>query len=351
MLWTGYRRVKRQHYSLPPLSFLAMALFGGVGAAGVQLPPNTGMSLVADVTGTTIANDAFWKEKCKVIPEKALFIVVIMGKVFDFFKPVEGANFCMMLHSHDKHQWSRDGLTWIIPTYNKWDGDHGSSADYWPRDNVAGDVRFRLSSWGHGSGLTGGCCSTSTAVESTCPPHPKNCPGGGNRLWGQTFSVSYATIQLQPLPRNTGMSLVADVAGTTRADDAFWAEQCQIIPLNALFIVVDMGAVRDFFRPAKDVSFCEMMQTHSKHQWSYNGVDWVTPTFHAHSNNGGSAGNWPLNKGRAEDKRKYLSFWGTNHDSPSLTGGCCSTSTAVDATRPSLNGNNDNHPSWGQSCT
>ena len=74
------------------------------------------------------------------------YFVVIMGEVIDFFKPLEGATFCEMLHSHDKHQWSSDGLTWTTPTYSKWEGDHGSSADYWPRDNVEGDERFRLSS-------------------------------------------------------------------------------------------------------------------------------------------------------------------------------------------------------------
>ena len=48
------------------------------------------------------------------------------------------------------------------------------------------------------------------------------------------------------LPPNTGMSLVADVAGSTLANDAYWAAQCQTIPFNTLFIVVDMGAVREY---------------------------------------------------------------------------------------------------------
>ena len=55
--------------------------------------------------------------------------------------------------------------------------------------------------------------------------------------------MSYA-IQLQPPPANTGMSLVTNVAGTTVADDAYWAEKCKTIPSNTLFIVLDMGAVR-----------------------------------------------------------------------------------------------------------
>lgn len=63
--------------------------------------------------------------------------------------------------------------------------------------------------------------------------------------WGQPFTLSYA-IALQPLPPNTGMSLVVDVPGTTVANNAFWAEKCKTIPFKTLFIVVDMGAVRGY---------------------------------------------------------------------------------------------------------
>ena len=49
---------------------------------------------------------------------------------------------------------------------------------------------------------------------------------------------------------NTGMVLVADVAGTTKANDAYWAERCQSIPENTPFIVIDMGTVRfSYFKP------------------------------------------------------------------------------------------------------
>ena len=342
MRWTGYRRVERQHHSPPALSFLAMALFGGVGAAEVQLPPNTDMLRVVDVAGTTNANDAFWKEKCTVIPEQAttLFIVVIMGEVVDFFRPVKGATFCEMLQSNAKHQWSYNGVEWITPAYHDtWTFDQGSSAVNWPRDNVERDERYRLSSWGQDYTLTGGCCSSSTAVDMTYPSLPGN---GDNTAWGQNFSMSYA-IQLQPLPPNTGVSLVANVAGTTKADDVYWAEQCKTIPLDALFIVVAMGTVRDLLKPVEGATFCEMMQSNSKHQWSYNGVEWVTPPPHANANNnGGSVGNWPRDKGRAEDKRKYLTFWGITHGN--LTGGCCSTSAEMYSTYTSQSG-------WGQSCT
>lgn len=61
--------------------------------------------------------------------------------------------------------------------------------------------------------------------------------------WGQPFTLSYG-IKLQPLPPGVTSTLVADVAGTTSADGTFWRKHCGKIPANALFIVVDMGAVR-----------------------------------------------------------------------------------------------------------
>lgn len=48
---------------------------------------------------------------------------------------------------------------------------------------------------------------------------------------------------LQPLPPNTGTSLVVDVAGTTKTTDVYWAKQCKTIPSNAVFIVIEMGDV------------------------------------------------------------------------------------------------------------
>jgi len=161
--------------------------------------------------------------------------------VRDFFRPVEGSNFCEMLTSHNKHQWSADGKTWVDVAF--WGGHanrNGGSANGWPRDDGrAGDARQRLSFWGNDGGHTGGCCSSSTAVAKTRPALPEN---GGYTDWGQPFTLNYFD-DLHPLPPNTGMSLVADVPGTTVADDAFWAEPCKLIPSTARGITVDMGAV------------------------------------------------------------------------------------------------------------
>ena len=105
--------------------------------------------------------------------------------------------------------------------------------------------------------------------------------------------------------------------------------------------------VRDYFRPTENSTYCEMLQADNKHQWSPNGVDWVEIEFDRDAFNGGSAANWPVYKGRAGDARAYLSFWGDDH--ASLTGGCCSSSTAVVTTHPSIPGNVWSH--WGQPCT
>lgn len=104
------------------------------------------------------------------------------------------------------------------------------------------------------------------------------------------------------LPPNTGMTLVADVAGTAAANDTYWAGKCTSIPSTALFLVLKMGDVLDFFKPADaSTSYCDMLQARNKHQWSPNGVDWFAIEFYDPSNdNGGSAQWWPRDKGLEE---------------------------------------------------
>ena len=122
-------------------------------------------------------------------------------------------------------------------------------------------------------------------------------------------TVSYA-IQLQPPPPNTGMLLITNVAGTTLANDAFWAEQCQKIPSNTMYLVLVMGAVRDFFKPTNaETSYCEMLQSNNKHQWSAGDVDWVDINFNGDFKdgaNGGSLANWPKEEGNDGDERMYV---------------------------------------------
>ena len=301
----------------------------------MQFPANTGVSVFASVAGNVQGSDVYWSAQCKLIPPNALFLMLDLGGIRDFYKPRSGISFCDMLQAKNKHQWSYDAISWKTPAYEPNWTCRGGSAMWWPRDHGRhGDNRAHLSYWGDmwnppNSALKGGCCG-STYSDAALQIHPND--GGG---WYKDFTMSFA-IQLQPLPPDVGMSLVVNVAGTTKANDAFWAEQCKTIPASTLFLVLDMGAVRDFFKPVAGVTYCEMLQARNKHQWSSDGLTWVTPDFLSFGQ-GGSATNWPRDNGRAGDERKHLSFWG---DDGNLVGGCCSTSTATHTTG-SL---------WGKSC-
>eukprot|EP01062_Namystynia_karyoxenos_P073117 TRINITY_DN69965_c0_g1_i1.p1 TRINITY_DN69965_c0_g1~~TRINITY_DN69965_c0_g1_i1.p1 ORF type:complete len:3098 (+),score=817.94 TRINITY_DN69965_c0_g1_i1:65-9358(+) len=159
--------------------------------------------------------------------------------------------------------------------------------------------------------------------------------------------------------------LVADVDGSTWADAKYWWDKCQSIPNDADYIKVVMGEVVDYFRPVHGVTYCGMLMSDRKHQWS-NSVwkisqgAWVTPEYHlsgfgpetsaggtyrgqgfpvgpSNEGYGGSQYKWPNatrqsfwrddtlsaseygNPPRPRlhlDERFYLSFWGPD-------GGCC----------------------------
>jgi hypothetical protein len=44
-------------------------------------PPNTALTLVANVSSTTRANDTFWDARCGAIPDTALYARLVMGAV------------------------------------------------------------------------------------------------------------------------------------------------------------------------------------------------------------------------------------------------------------------------------
>ena len=135
------------------------------------------MVLVADVAGDFEANKAFWTEQCKQVPAGALAVELQIGTVVDYFRPVQGASWCQMLTSSDKHEWSPDGQgNWRKPAYSDY---LGGSLINWPRDNVVGDQRAYLTIWGLqiSTVRNGGCCSTSLDVYSVgwFPPLPCAC--------------------------------------------------------------------------------------------------------------------------------------------------------------------------------
>ena len=92
-----------------------------------------------------------YSNDCKLIPEQAIYMKLVMGHVVDYFRPVQGYNYCAMLLSYYRHQWSPNGINWSIPRYY---GNHlGGSARGFPNDG-----RQYLSFWGSKDD-TGGCCS------------------------------------------------------------------------------------------------------------------------------------------------------------------------------------------------
>jgi hypothetical protein len=64
--------------------------FWGV-AAQHQPPSNTITVEFAVNDGTVAGNDTFWSERCLQVPSVATYVMVVMGEVIDYFKPIEGA--------------------------------------------------------------------------------------------------------------------------------------------------------------------------------------------------------------------------------------------------------------------
>ena len=79
------------------------------------------------------------------------------------------------------------------------------------------------------------------------------------------------------------------------------------------------GGAIDYVRPIPGATFCEMLNSHSKHEVSKSPNDGFVqpPSYNGHL--GGSAGSW----GASWDGRYYVpSFWG--HNAGYLGDGCCS---------------------------
>ena len=118
------------------------------------------------VSASTPADLAFWVVNCKQIQNTAAYIVIAIGKVADYFRPVPGRSYCEMLASSKLHEWSPDnGATWVKPAPYYNDMYLGGSKDGWLHGNSntlrnAADRRFALSRWGSAStSSTGGCCA------------------------------------------------------------------------------------------------------------------------------------------------------------------------------------------------
>jgi len=129
---------------------------------------------LAYVTGGYQAEKHFWDDEVcsdKMIPPTTSMIRITMGSVVDYFKPRHAdVTICQMLKSHDKHMFSSDGKTFVVPRYYEEVGNStglvGGSSEDWPKMHVPGDNRKYLTFWGS-RGHSGGCCS-STLMETSC---------------------------------------------------------------------------------------------------------------------------------------------------------------------------------------
>jgi hypothetical protein len=132
----------------------------------------------------------------------------------------------------------------------------------------------------------GGCCSSSLLSAQTTTATDDDG-------WGQPFTLAFG-LQLEPPPPKTTAVVFATVFSKTYANDGFWKKECEDIPSDALFLMIDMGTVRDFFKPAHaDVSMCDMLTSVNMHLFSPNGADWTSPAYYAGAHhNGGSSLNW-----------------------------------------------------------
>ena len=98
-----------------------------------------------------------------------------------------------------------------------------------------------------------------------------------------------------------------------------YATDCNSIPSHAKYLKLVMGSVVDYFKPVAGKSYCEMLQSYKLHQWSPDGLNWETPSYHS-NHFGGSKKNFPKHN-ITNDERSHLSFWGINLKGH--TGGCC----------------------------
>lgn len=226
-----------------------------------------------------------------------------VGKVADYYKPVDGKTMCQMLMDGASHMWSGDSNTWAKPpAHNNY---LGGSADGWLAKTKPDDGRDTPSFWGvtmfGPQTSTGGCCFDDYK--------------GGKKAWGKPYKMEYCGLPPALAPICTP---VTTVAGSFSADKDFWATACKDIPMTATYIKVVMGGTVDYYRPPTGKTFCEMLTASNAHKWSKDAKTWVSPSYDETSQGfGGSASNASL----TGDGRKQVTFWGS--DVKTNTGGCC----------------------------
>eukprot|EP00928_Gymnodinium_smaydae_P055705 TRINITY_DN39195_c0_g1_i1.p1 TRINITY_DN39195_c0_g1~~TRINITY_DN39195_c0_g1_i1.p1 ORF type:complete len:343 (-),score=57.14 TRINITY_DN39195_c0_g1_i1:63-1091(-) len=109
------------------------------------------------------------------------------------------------------------------------------------------------------------------------------------------------------------------VPGDKKADAAFWEKRCAVLDEDAKVdkIMISLDGRIEFFKPVEGNSWCEMFIANDKHQFSDDGMTWVTPDYTTEASFfGGSASDWANEK----YDRGFLTFWGSEQH----PGGCCS---------------------------
>ena len=85
-----------------------------------------------------------------------------------------------------------------------------------------------------------------------------------------------------------------------------------------------MGNVTDYFKPDSNSTYCDMLTSHNRHLWSYDGESWHRPKYCNNINRfwvGGGSDLFGFEEFRYPwDKRETLSFWGNEAFG---YGGCC----------------------------
>eukprot|EP00662_Eupelagonemidae_sp_cell21_P028897 gene28897-biopygen58533 len=156
-----------------------------------------------------------------------------------------------------------------------------------------------------------------TASPTAAPTRPTAAPTAAP----STTSPTTAPATSAP----TDIHCFASVAADGLADEAFWNARCSQIPSSAEWVLVRMGAARDYFKPVSGETWCSMLVSggpNSKHQWAQSGDGpWITPQRHTHSSIlGGSHHDHDPVTG-VYGGRSHLSFWGETGGN--ARGGCC----------------------------
>jgi len=175
-----------------------------------------------------------------------------------------------------------------------------------------------------GYGFGGNCAKYELGGQSNVYYHfASNQPGATSICAAVT-----STPVIVPTPSPTAGSTAACTQLATGGVSNDWSTICGNVPTTAGHVQLNMGDVVDYFRPVAGATFCDMLTSSSRHEWSNDLTTWHIPVYYS-AHFGGSTLNWPLDN-VAGDQRRFLSFW---DDGMGGVGGCCHNSY-TDASYP-----------------